>query len=82
MRIAFSQADAQEFFEAVDRALEFAQGCGARVTKPDREVFWGGCSGYFADPDGHLWEVAFNPIFPLNAGGRLVMPQPKSEGGA
>ncbi len=82
MRIAFSQADAQEFFEAVDRALEFAQGCGARVTKPDREVFWGGYSGYFADPDGHLWEVAFNPIFPPNAGGRLVMPQPKSEGGA
>ena len=82
MQIAFSQADAQEFFEAVDRALELAQSCGARMTKPDREVFRGGYSGYFADPDGHLWELAFNPISPLDAVGRLAMPQPTSEGGA
>jgi uncharacterized protein len=82
MQIALSQADVQEFFKPVDRALEFAQSCGVRVTKPDREVFLGGYSGYFADPDGHLREVAFNPIFPLDAGGHLVMPQPKSEGGA
>jgi uncharacterized protein len=34
---------------------------GATVVKPAQKTFWGGCAGYFADPDGHLWEVAFNP---------------------
>lgn len=56
---------------AVDAALAFAQACGARITQPARKVFWGGYSGYFADPDGHLWEVAFNPIFPVDADGRV-----------
>ena len=40
-----------------------ALAAGARLVKPPRKVFWGGYSGYFADPDGYLWEVAFNPLF-------------------
>jgi hypothetical protein len=37
-----------------------AQAAGALIVKPAHETFWGGCSGYFQDPDGHLWEVALN----------------------
>jgi catechol 2,3-dioxygenase-like lactoylglutathione lyase family enzyme len=61
----------------VDHALAFAERCGARITKPAQRVFWGGYSGYFADPDGHLWEIAFNPVWPLDANGRLQLPPPK-----
>jgi hypothetical protein len=43
--------------------------------KPAGRVFWGGYSGYFADPDGHLWEVAFNPFFPLSSDGRVTLPR-------
>ena len=46
----------------VDSAIEEARGVGAAIVKEPRKVFWGGYSGYFADPDGHLWEVAFNPF--------------------
>jgi predicted lactoylglutathione lyase len=58
----------------VDRVIKRARGAGAVVRKPARDVFWGGYSGYFADLDGHLWEVAFNPDFPLAEDGRLHMP--------
>ena len=51
-----------------------AEAAGGRVVKPAQKVFWGGTSGYFADPDGHLWEVAHNPFFPFDAEGRLVPP--------
>lgn len=47
---------------------------GARAVKPLQDVFWGGYSGYFADPDGHLWEVAWNPGFPLDEQGHLFLP--------
>ena len=43
----------------VDAALEEADAAGGDIVKPAQEVFWGGYSGYFADPDGHLWEVAY-----------------------
>ena len=46
----------------VDAVLEQAQKAGAQITKPGQKVFWGGYSGYFRDPDGHLWEVAHNPF--------------------
>lgn len=46
---------------AVDAVFAEALAAGARAVKTPRSVFWGGYSGYFADPDGHLWEVAFNP---------------------
>lgn len=45
----------------VDRTLQQAVDAGATLVKPGQEVFWGGYSGYFADPDGFLWEVAWNP---------------------
>ena len=46
---------------AVDALLEQARSAGARIVKPARPTFYGGYAGYFQDPDGHLWEVAFNP---------------------
>ncbi len=61
---------------AVDEALAFAESCGGRIIQPAREVFWGGYSGYFADPDGHLWEIAYNPITTLNENGGLTLPPP------
>lgn len=52
--------------EAVDEILQQAVTAGATIVKPAEDAFWGGYSGYFADPDGHLWEVAWNPYFPLD----------------
>ena len=60
--------------EEVDAVLAEAQAAGARLLKPAQDVFWGGYSGYFADPDGHPWEVAWNPFFPLDEEGRLQLP--------
>jgi len=48
--------------EAVDAVLEEAVSVGAKLVKPGQKVFWGGYSGYFADPDDYLWEVAHNPF--------------------
>ena len=48
--------------EEVDAVLAEAEKAGANLIKPGQKVFWGGYSGYFADPDGHLWEVAHNPF--------------------
>ena len=60
----------------VDSVLAEAVRAGAKLLKPAQKVFWGGYSGYFADPDGHLWEAAFNPFFPLDDAGRVVLPPP------
>ena len=51
--------------EEVDALLKQAQGAGATILKPAQDTDWGGYSGYFADPDGYLWEVAWNPHFDL-----------------
>jgi uncharacterized protein len=51
--------------EAVNDAMTEAVKAGARIVKPPQEAEWGGYSGYFADPDGHLWEVAWNPFTDL-----------------
>jgi uncharacterized protein len=45
----------------VDAAMSRAQAAGAKIIKPAGKTFYGGYAGYFADPDGHLWEVAWNP---------------------
>jgi uncharacterized protein len=58
----------------VDTLIAHAVACGATLKKPAQKVFWGGYSGYFADPDGHLWEVAFNPFWPLDAEGNVQLP--------
>jgi Predicted lactoylglutathione lyase len=55
----------------VDRIMAEALAAGATPVKTPEKVFWGGYSGYFADPDGHLWEVAHNPFFAKDAAGRL-----------
>ncbi len=51
--------------EEADRVVKLAVAAGAKLIKQPQEVFWGGYSGYFADPDGHLWEVAYNPFTDL-----------------
>jgi uncharacterized protein len=55
--------------EEVDAVLAEAAAAGATVVKAAHETFWGGYSGYFADPDGHLWEVAHNPFWTVAADG-------------
>ena len=49
--------------EEVDTLLGVAVAAGATLVKPAEETFWGGYSGYFADPEGYLWEIAWNPHF-------------------
>jgi uncharacterized protein len=47
----------------VDALMEQAQRAGAKITDPAHDRFWGGYSGYFQDPDGHLWEISWNPVW-------------------
>jgi len=58
---------------AVDAAFTAAEAAGARILKPAERTDWGGYSGYFADPDGHPWEIAFNPTFPIDEDGRIAI---------
>ncbi len=60
--------------EEADEVYAAAIAAGATATKPLHDVFWGGYSGYFADPDEHLWEVAWNPAFPLDEDGHMFLP--------
>ena len=60
--------------EDVDRIMAHANAAGATISKKAVKVFWGGYSGYFADPEGHLWEVAFNPFMPIDADGHIQLP--------
>ena len=55
----------------VDAVMKEAEAAGATILTQAEKVFWGGYRGYFADPDGHLWEVAFNPFAPIDAEGRV-----------
>ncbi len=57
----------------VDAAFALALAAGAKAMKAPEKVFWGGYSGYYADPDGHVWEVAFNPFWTLSETGRVTM---------
>ena len=59
----------------VDAVLQEAEAAGAKLIKPAQEAFWGGYSGYFSDPDGFLWEVAWNPSFPIAADGSIRIPE-------
>jgi catechol 2,3-dioxygenase-like lactoylglutathione lyase family enzyme len=58
----------------VDALLALAEAAGGHITRPAQQAFWGGRTGYFADPDGHLWEVAWNPHFALAEDGALRLP--------
>lgn len=55
--------------EAVAQVLAEVEKAGGKIVKPAQDVFWGGHSGIFADPDGHFWEVAWNPFAPLGKDG-------------
>ena len=59
--------------EMVDAILRQAQAAGGRVVKPAKESSWGGYSGYFADPDGYLWEVAYADQWKFNPDGSLAV---------
>ncbi len=59
---------------AVDAALAAARAAGATIAKPAKATEWGGYHGYFADPDGHLWEIAHNPFWPIGDDGRPQLP--------
>jgi hypothetical protein len=62
--------------EEVDAVLAEAEAAGATILKPAEDAFWGGYSGYFADPDGHLWEIAWNPDWTLTEDGSVRLKRP------
>ena len=67
---ARSKAEVDEIFARLRTA-------GAEITVAPHDSFWGGYSGYFADPEGNAWEVAYNPFWPLDENGRVVIPPGK-----
>jgi catechol 2,3-dioxygenase-like lactoylglutathione lyase family enzyme len=60
--------------DEADRVLAEAEAAGGTVVKSAQDVFWGGYSGYFADPDGYLWEVCWNPFLTFEVDGSVVLP--------
>lgn len=60
--------------EEVDAIFGRAARAGAALLQPPQPTSWGGYSGHFADPEGHVWEIAWNPHFPFAADGSLVIP--------
>jgi predicted lactoylglutathione lyase len=58
----------------VDAMMARAEAAGAKILNPAAKTFWGGYDGYFADADGHVWEVAFNPFWPFDEDGRITLP--------
>lgn len=70
LTIAYNARDEAE----VDAVMAEAKKAGGVIQKPAEKVFWGGYSGYFRDPGGHAWEVAYNPFWQLDAKGNLTIP--------
>ena len=64
---ARSEAEVDDIFATVQKA-------GAHIQKPPQKVNWGGYSGYFLDPDGHPWEVAYNPFWTITKDGHMIIP--------
>jgi uncharacterized protein len=71
--IALAQNLASE--RDVDDFMVLAERAGATILKRAAPTYWGGYSFYFADPDGHVWEVAYNPHFPIDGAGRITLPE-------
>ncbi|MGB3830855.1 MAG: VOC family protein [Mesorhizobium sp.] len=69
--LAYNTRSEAEVAEVLERAAQ----AGGRIVKPAHRAFWGGVQGYFADTEGNLWEVAHNPDFPLDAEGRISLPE-------
>lgn len=65
LTLAYNVRERADVVAVMDRA----EAAGARILKPAHDVFWGGHIGYFADPEGHVWEVAHNPFAPLGSDG-------------
>ena len=61
--------------DEVDSVLGRAREAGATMGREGASTFWGGYSGVFADPDGHRWEIAYNPFWPITADGSVVLPR-------
>lgn len=61
--------------QAVDATLREAVAAGGRLVRAGEKAPWGGYRGYFADPDGFLWEACFNPFFPLDENGFVTLPE-------
>jgi uncharacterized protein len=59
--------------EEVDAIFARLKSYGANILKEPQKVFWGGYSGYFSDPDGHTWEIAYNPFWTIQEDGRVSM---------
>ena len=59
--------------DEIERVLAEAKAAGATILVDARDTFWGGRDGYFADPDGHLWEVQWNPLLGITASGQHLM---------
>ena len=70
MTLAYNVREKSEVATVLDEAVA----AGARLVKAGEDVFWGGHSGYFADPDGHMWEVSWNPHAPLAEDGAQRFP--------
>ncbi len=68
---ARSEAEVDEIFGRLEAA-------GVSITTTAHKSFWGGYSGYFADPEGNSWEVAFNPFWTFDEAGRVVLPEAKA----
>ena len=60
--------------EEVDAVLHAAEGAGGEIIKPGHDICWGGYVGFFRDPDGHIWEVAWNPGFRITEDGGVFLP--------
>ena len=69
--VAYNARDREEVDAVMAKVVE----AGGRLVKPAEEVFWGGYSGYVADPDGHLIEVAHNPFWEIDEAGNLLLPE-------
>jgi uncharacterized glyoxalase superfamily protein PhnB len=60
--------------DEVDEVMAQAVAAGADILRPARETFYGGYAGFFTDPDGHVWEIAYNPGFPIGPDGAITIP--------
>jgi len=69
----FSLAHNVQSEKEVDEVIADLKSKGVKIAKEPQEMFWGGYSSYFADPDGFLWEVAYNPSFPFDKNGTLKL---------
>ena len=58
--------------EEVDNFIQRLSDAGVTIVKQPQKVFWGGYSSYIADPDGHLWEIAYNPFLPMDEKGNVL----------